>query len=249
VSDLYVEQAGEGSPVVLVHAGICDSRMWDPQWSSFTGSHRTIRYDMRGFGRSPLSPGTFSHGRDLVELLDDLGLAQVALVGNSMGGRTVLEVAVAHPERVERLVLVDPGLPGVAWSDETRAGWTEEEAAFERGDLEAAADTSVRMWVHRPEVVERVREMQVKAYENDLAVGDAAEEELFVPDVAERAAEVSAPTLVLTGDEDRPEMLTLADRLAETIPDARRGSIPDAGHLPSLENPDAFDSLVLEFLA
>lgn len=249
MTDLYVEQAGEGSPVVLVHAGICDSRMWEPQWRTFPGSHRTVRYDMRGFGRSPLSPGSFSHGRDLVELLDDLGLERVALVGNSVGGRTVLEVAVAQPARVERLVLVDPGLPGVAWSDETKASWAEEEAAFERGDLEAAADASVRMWVHRTEVVERVGEMQVQAYQHDLAVGDAAEEGLLVPDVAERAAEVSVPTLVLTGDEDRPEMLTLADHLAETIPDARRASIPDAGHLPSLETPDEFDRLVLDFLS
>lgn len=248
MSDLYREVAGEGSPVVLVHAGICDSRMWDPQWPLLTGSHRTIRYDMRGFGKSPLTPGPFSHGRDLVELLDDLGLEQVALVGNSMGGRTVLEVAVAQPERVSKLVLVDPGLPGVDWSDETRAGWAEEEAAFERGDFEAAAEASVSMWVHRPEVAARVQEMQRKAYEHEQAVPDA-EEELLVSDVAERAAEVRAPTLVVTGEEDRPELLTLADHLAETIPDAQRASIPDAGHLPSLENPDEFDRLVTRFLA
>jgi 3-oxoadipate enol-lactonase len=249
VSELYREEAGEGTAVVLVHAGIADSRMWDPQWETFPRSHRAVRYDMRGFGRSPLSPGAFSHGRDLIGLLDELELERTTLVGNSQGGQTALEVAVAEPQRVERLVLVDPGLPGFAWSDETRSGWAEEWAAYERGDFDGAAEVSLRMWVHRPEVRERVREMQLRAYELESAVGQAAEEELLVADVAERLAEVRASTLIVTGEEDRSEMQAIADLLAETIPDARRASIQDAGHLPSLERPEEFDRLVLEFLS
>jgi 3-oxoadipate enol-lactonase len=257
VSELYREQAGEGPPVVLVHAGICDSRMWDPQWQTFPRSQRTIRYDMRGFGRSPLSPGDFSHARDLINLLDDLELERAALVGNSQGGQTTLEVAVAQPERVEKLVLVDPGLPGFEWSAETRAGWAEEGAAYERGDLDAAAQAAVQMWAVGPRrsaedvdpsVRERILEMQRRVYELELADGEAAREELLVPDVAERLGEVRAPTLVVTGDEDLDDMQAIADRLAAEIPNARRASIPGAAHVPSLERPDEFDRLVLDFL-
>ncbi|HET7857163.1 MAG TPA: alpha/beta fold hydrolase [Gaiellaceae bacterium] len=258
MSDLYREQAGEGPPVVLVHAGICDSRMWDPQWRTFPRSHTTIRYDLRGFGRSPLLPGPFSHARDLVGLLDELDLEQTALVGNSQGGQTALEVAVAEPDRVERLVLIDPGLPGHSWSQDTRAGWAEEEAAYLRGDLDAAAEIAVQMWVVGPGrsaddvdpgVQGRVREMQQRAYELELATGKDAQEELLVENLLERAREIKAPTLVLTGEEDREDMQAIADRLAAEIPDARRASIPGAAHLPSLERPDEFDRLVLEFLA
>jgi 3-oxoadipate enol-lactonase len=89
--DLYAEVAGEGSTVVLVHAGICDSRMWGPQWDAFPAAHRTVRYDLRGFGRSPLPPQPYSHGRDLIALLEQLRIERATLVGASLGGRVALE--------------------------------------------------------------------------------------------------------------------------------------------------------------
>jgi 3-oxoadipate enol-lactonase len=257
VSDLYREEAGGGPPVVLVHAGICDSRMWDPQWETFPQSYRTIRYDLRGYGRSPLAPGAYSHARDLIAVLDELGLERTALVGGSMGARATLEVAVAQPERVEKLVLMDPGVPGHAWSEETKAGWAEEDAALERGDLDAAVEVNLRMWVDGPRrspeqvdagVREHVRQMQRRAFELQVPVGEAAEEELLVEKVLDHAGEITAPTLVLTGEEDRNDMQAIADRLAAEIPDARRASIRGAAHTPSLERPEEFDRLVLDFL-
>lgn len=258
MNDLYREQAGDGPPVVLVHESIGDSRMWDPQWQTFPRSHRTIRYDLRGFGRSPIEPGVFSHARDLVGLLDEVELERASLVGGSLGGRVALEVAVAEPERVEKLVLMNPALPGFDWSQETEAGWEEEEAALERGDLDEAVEVNLRMWVDGagrsaedvdPGVRERVREMQLRAFELQAPLGDQAREELLVPDLGERLEEVWAPTLVLTGEEDRPDIQSIAKLLAEAIPGAQRGSIPDAAHIPSLERPDVFDELVLDFLA
>lgn len=257
MGELYREEAGEGPAVVLVHEAVCDSRMWDPQWRTFPRSYRTVRYDQRGFGRSPIEPGVFSHARDLVDLLDELGLERTSLVGGSMGGRIALEVAIAHPDRVEKLVLMDPGLPGHAWSEETREGWAEEEAAIEHGDLDAAVEVNLRMWVDGPGrsaadvdpgLRERVGEMQRRALELQMPVGEDAREELLVPDIRERLGDVRAPTLVLTGEEDRDDMQSIADLLVERIPDTRRASIPHAAHVPSLERPDEFDRLVLGFL-
>jgi pimeloyl-ACP methyl ester carboxylesterase len=258
VSDLFREQAGEGPPVVLVHEAIADSRMWDPQWKTFPGAHRTIRYDLRGFGRSPIEPGAFSHARDLVGLLDELDLERTSLVGGSLGGQVALEVALAQPERVEKLVLMDPGLPGHSWSDDTKAGWAEEEAACERGDIDAAVEVNLRMWVDGPRrspgevaagVRDRVAEMQRRALELQLPVDGSVTVELLVADLADRLDEVRSPTLVLTGEEDRDDMQEIADLLAERIPDARRASIAGAAHIPSLERPEEFDRLVLGFLA
>lgn len=258
MSELYREEAGEGPAVVLVHEAVCDSRMWDPQWQTFPRSYRTVRYDQRGFGRSPLEPVVFSHAADLVGLLDDLGLEQASLVGGSMGGRIALEVAVAQPDRIEKLVLMCPGLPGHAWSEDTQAGWAEEEAALGRGDLDGAVEVNLRMWVDGPrraagdvdsEVRQRVAEMQRRAFELQMPVDGDAREELLVPDVSERLGEVRAPTLVLTGEEDRDDIQAIADRLVEEVPDARRASISGAAHIPSLERPDEFDRLVLDFLS
>jgi 3-oxoadipate enol-lactonase len=258
VSDLFWEQAGDGPPVVLVHEGIADSGMWDPQWRTFPAAHRTIRYDLRGFGRSPPEPpGVFSHARDLVALLDDLGLEQTALVGGSLGGRVALEVAAKQPERVDKLVLMGPGIPGHDWSPETEAGWEEEEAAIERGDLDEAVEVNLRMWVDGPgrspddvdpAVRERVREMQRRALELQVPVGDQAREVLLVPDVSERLDEVRAATLVLTGVEDNPDIHLIADLLVAGIRGASRASIAGAAHIPSLERPEEFDRLVLDFL-
>jgi 3-oxoadipate enol-lactonase len=255
--ELYAEVAGEGPEIALVHEGICDSRMWEPQWASYTSSYRVLRCDLRGFGRSPLEPERFSNARDLIDVLERHGFQSVALVGVSLGGRVVLEVALARPDLVRALVLVAPGLPGHAWSDEVQAGWQEEEAALEAGDLDGAVEINLRMWVdgprRRPEDVdpsvrERVAEMQRRAFELQLPVGEEAEEELLVPDLAKRLGEIRVPTLVLVGEEDVPDMHEIAHRLEREIAGARLATIADAAHVPSLELPREFDELVLGFL-
>jgi pimeloyl-ACP methyl ester carboxylesterase len=254
--DLYVDIAGEGAPVVFVHAGICDSRMWEPQWAPFTAAYRAVRLDLRGFGRSPLPPEPYSHGRDLVALLEGLGTGPVALVAASYGGGVALEVAVARPDLVAALVLVDASLPGHAWSEEVRAFWAEEEAALERGDLAAAVEVNLRMWVDGrrlpgavdPTVRERVGEMQRRAFQLQVPVGDQAEEEALTPDVAARLGEIRAPALVVVGEEDVTDLHEIAERLAREILDSRHATIAAAAHVPSLERPDVFNELALGFL-
>ena len=256
-AELYREVAGEGPPVVLVHAGICDSRMWDPQWETFSRAHRVVRYDMRGFGRSPLVPGRYSPPGDLIALLDELALGPAALVGASMGGGISLQVAVARPDLVSALVLVGTGVRGHDWSEYVTRAWEEEEAAVERDDLDAAVEVNVRTWVDGPdrspeqvdpEVRARVAEMQRRAFELLLPVGDAAQEEPLVLDVGERLGEISVPTLVVVGDHDAGDMHVIAERLEREI-GATRMTIEGAAHLPSLEKPHEFDERVLGFLA
>jgi 3-oxoadipate enol-lactonase len=255
--ELYSEVAGEGPEIVLFHEGICDNRMWNPQWETFTRSHRVLRFDFRGFGRSPLEPGRFSSARDAIELMDKHGFERAALVGVSMGGRVALEVAVAQPERVSALVLVGSGLPGHDWADEMKASWDEEEAALKAGDVDAAVEVTLRTWVdgprRKPEDVDagvraRVAEMQRRAIELQLPVENEVEEELLVEDVAERLGEIQAPTFVLVGEEDVPDMHAIAAKLGREIPNARSGTIANAAHVPSMERPREFEDLVLGFL-
>jgi pimeloyl-ACP methyl ester carboxylesterase len=230
--------------------------MWDEQWERWSRSYRLLRFDFRGFGRSPLDPGPFASARDVIELLDTYAFERAALVGVSLGGRVALEVALAQPERVSALVLVGSGLPGHDWSDELKARWEEESAAFDAGDLDAAVEASLRTWVDGPrrrpedvdpEVRRRVAEMQRRAFELQAGV-EEDEEELLVEDVAQRLGEIKAPTLVLTGEEDQPDMQVIADRLAREIPGARRETIANTAHAPSMEKPREFDELVLGFL-
>jgi pimeloyl-ACP methyl ester carboxylesterase len=258
VADLHRETAGAGPAVVLVHAGICDSRMWDPQWRSLAESHRLLRLDMRGFGRSPLPPERYSNARDLLAVMDAAGIGAAALIGTSLGGRVALEVALAAPERVSALVLVGAGLPDHEWSQQVRDYGAAEDAAIERGDLDAASELNVRFWVDGPQrdatrvdasVRDHVRAMQRRALDLQVPVWEDAEEELLAPDVGARLGEIESPALVLVGEVDQPDIHTIAARLREGLPHVSSATIPAAAHLPSLEHPEAFDRLVTEFLA
>ncbi len=256
--NLYQEEAGDGSAVVLIHAGICDSRMWDPQWETFPRDHRTIRYDLRGFGRSPLTPGPFAHARDLAALLDGLGVERAALVAASYGGQVALELAVARPDLVGLLVLACASLPGHDWSQTVRASFAEEEAALERGDLDAAVEANLRTWVDGsgrpagtvdPALRAAVGRMQRRAFELQLPFADADEEEDLEPDWPKRLGTIQVPALVLVTDHDQPDIHTMAARLAGELPQARTATITGATHLPSMERPAEFDRQVLAFLA
>jgi 3-oxoadipate enol-lactonase len=242
--------------VLLLHAGIADSRMWEPQAEVLRGAgYRVIAPDLRGFGERRLEPGPFSHVRDAEAVLD----GPAAVVGCSLGGRVALELALHRPDLVERLVLIAPGLPGWDWSEETRAGWAAEEAAYEAGDVEAAAEASTRMWVDGPnrsphEVDPGIRAaltgMVLRSYEMQQGAWEegAREEEVLDAPIGDRLKEIGCPALVLVGEEDVADMLRIAAHVAEAIEDARLVTIAKAAHVPSLERADEVNALLLEFL-
>jgi pimeloyl-ACP methyl ester carboxylesterase len=254
---LFHEITGGGPDVVLVHQGIADSRVWDAQWTSFADRYRVVRADLPGFGRSPIEHEPFGCARELADLLDALGIEGAGVVGGSLGGRVSLELAIGRPELVGALVLVAPGLPGFDWSAEVRASWEAEEEAVTRGDLDGATEVNMRLWVDGPRrqpgdvdaaVRTAVAGMQRRALELQVPHWEGPDEDMLVPDVAERLGEVRAPTLVVVGEEDVEDMQRLARSVAASIPGARLAAIPQTAHVPNLERPAAFDAIVLGFL-
>lgn len=258
---LYYEVAGSGKPVVFSHAGIADARMWDDQFDAFAARYRVIRYDHRGMGRSTMASGPFSLREDLYGLMRFLGVEPAALIGCSMGGSAVLDCALAHAEVAAALVLVDAGMSGEQWTPEEEAEgerlFGPVEAAIKRGDFDAANEMEIHLWVdglrRRPDQVNRaVRAKVLEMNLNDLKRGkefDQAQSQPLQPPAAERLGEVRCPTLVIVGDEDLPESLRTAKKLAAGIPGAREAVIHDAGHLPNMERPVEFNRIVLDFLA
>lgn len=249
VGPLHVERAGTGTAVVLLHAGVADSRMWDRQWADWPTRYAVTRLDLRGFGRSGRPEGSFSHAGDVIAVLDAAGIDRAIAVGSSFGGLVALDIAAAHPERVSGLVVADPPLPGHAWSDEMQGFFAAEDAALEAGDLDAATEVNVDFWLSSAseEVRAAIRDQQRNAFE--LQSGDEVDEELLTDDLPAALPSLGLPALVLTGELDKADFVAIADQLASTLPDARRETIANAGHLPSLEQPAAFDAAVLPFLA
>ena len=253
---LYYEVAGEGEPLLLLHAGVTDSRMWDEQFASFARHYRVIRFDMRGFGRSEVPAGSFSYVEDIAHLLDFLHAERADLVGASFGGKVALDFTLTHPDKVDALILVAPSVGGYPSSSEVQQFNADEEATLEGGDLVAATELNLRMWVDgprrtpeqvAPQVRERVRVMQHHAF--TIPIPETTEELDIVPPAITRLSEIRVPTLIIVGDYDVPDMLVLAERLAREIPGAKQIIIPGVAHMVSMEQPEAFNRIVLDFLA
>lgn len=254
-AELYYEVQGSGPPLLLIHAGVADSRMWQSQVEAFASRFTTIRFDMRGFGRSEVPPGPFRYGEDVAGLLDYLGVSQTAVVANSFGAQVAVDFALDYPEQVTALILGAPAVRGEEPSTRIRSFWTEEEEALERGDLQAAVELNLRLWVDGPQrqpqdvdasVRELVGEMQRRAFE--IAVPDDVEETTPDESVLEQLAELHVPTLIIVGALDLEEKETLADDLVALMPDARKLVIQDAAHMMNMEKPQVFNRAVLSFL-
>jgi len=247
------DEAGTGHPLALIHAGIVDRRMWDPVWDAFASRYRTIRHDMRGFGETPLPNGPHAGWRDLAGLLRHLKATPAHVVGASAGGSAAIELALSEPKLVERLVLVAPGIAGWEWSDGLRAIWAEEEAAYERGELDEVAWINVRTWLDGrrppealdPELRQAVWEMQRGALEQE---NDDAPAEPLEPPIRDRLGEMQMPTLIIVGALDQPDMLAIGEHLVSAIPNARLEVMSGVAHLPPMEAPERFVELVSGFL-
>ena len=256
-AELYCEAKGSGAPIVFLHAGVADARMWDRQFEEFARTNRVIRFDLRGFGRSGKSPGSYAHHADAAALLTHLGVESTHVVGASFGGAVAINLALACPRMVASLVLAAPALGGYEFtSAQVQGFFAAEEEALARGDLEAAVEANLRMWVDgvgrhpsevNQEVRARVREMQLNTFSRPN-VADAVETELSPPAI-DRLPSIAVPALLIVGDRDAAEFQALAALVAGRIPNARVAVVHGAAHLPSMENPGEFNSLVRETLA
>lgn len=252
---LFFEVAGTGSPVVLIHSGITDSRSWDPQLAAFAARHRVLRYDLRGMGRSDLGHGSYSNVDDLVTLMDAVGFERAALVGVSMGGALALDMALEHPDRVTALVLVGAGISGRQPPEAFKAQMDEIDALYERGLIDQVVERELEVWLYGkgrtatdvdPAIREAVREMDRNTTERFPA--DAKPGRIDPPAI-ERLNEVQVPTLVMVGDLDVDHVHETADVLSGRIVGARLAVMQGVAHVPNMERPEEFNRLVLDFLS
>jgi len=243
VTDLWYDETGAGRPLVLLHEGVVDSRIWDRFIPHVRDHVRTIRYDQRGFGRSPMWDGAYSAVEDLVSVLDTAEVEQAALVGTSRGGAIAIQAALAQPDRVSALVLAVSGLAGhrleIEGTPEQEARWEAAEAA---GGAAALAELDLEIWAPMG-ADEELRAMFVENAEASNA-HDPAED---APS-AGRLGEIRAPTLVVTAARDVPAINELGELLAREIPGARRAVIEEADHMIQWRAPQELAQLVLAFL-
>ncbi len=254
---LWAEWAGQGSGVVLAHAGIADARQWDPQWDALIAGHRVVRYDLRGFGRAEVEHVRFSNRADLIAVMDAAGIERAVLVGCSRAGSIVVDTALEYPDRVSGIVHVCGGISGTDWASTPveEAEFAKGEALEEAKDWSALAEHEARIWVDgfgQPEgrapaeVREAVRRMVYETNSQEKPYGDTV---VLDPPAAGRLGELSMPVLVMVGLLDESGTIASARLLAREAPRARLIELPDVAHMPSLEKPAWFTETLLAFLA
>lgn len=240
------DTTGSGPAVLLLHAGVADSRMWAAQQTALARTHRVIRCDLRGYGDTPLTSEPFDNAGDVRALLSSLGERPVAIIGASSGGNVALQVASAWPDLVSHLVLLNPSLDLPATRSLQRFA-RREDALLEAGDIDGATELNVATWLGPDaddDARELVRTMQRHAFEVQLAVEEDTEQEGPEIDLAA----VTARTLVVSGGQDLDHFRAVANHLAGHVAGAKHVQLGWAGHLPNLERPDEITALLTDFL-
>jgi len=249
---LYYEETGQGDEtIVLIHDGLVHGEVWDNQFSAFAKKYRVVRYDRRGYGRSPQPEKRYSNIEDLRVVFDFLKINKGIVMGMSAGGGLAMDFTLKHPDKVSALILVGAVVSGFGYSDHflTRGGRLE---AADYADREKLLHYIVKEDPYEiaPENTD-VKEKLWQLMQNYPQNIDFSKNRLA--DQPERPAldilnEIHVPTLIVVGEFDIPDVFVHAGVIESGIPSAQKVIIQNAGHLVPIEQPDIFNEQVLNFL-
>ena len=248
---LWYEIQGDGAPLVFLHDGLVSSAGWDGPFEALSKSFRAIGYDRRGFGRSEAPKGPYSDVDDLHAVFETLKLGRAVLVGCSNGSRLAVDYTLAHPDRVEALVLVGPVVSGLPYSAHfLRRGMTNFAPMFR----EKSREKLIAAWVNDPYLT-GARNAAARQRLRELLTRDPGPLSVTFPEsrpadrpALGRLAEIRVPTLILVGASDIPDVHAHAGVLEAGIHGARRVIVPEAGHLIQLDQPEELSRRILDFL-
>lgn len=256
---LYYEMKGAGHPIVLIHGGYLDRRMWDEQFTVLAERYQVVRYDIRGFGRSDLPAVAYSDREDLYALLQALNIKQTYLLALSLGGIIAVEFTLEHPEMVDALILEGTPIPGYPLElactpqqlQELKQRWTPfAQATREKNTASMVdflmADPTLMPSPQYPVARQHVRQMLTE-YSFAWVLNPAPKQEL-VPPAYERLTDIHIPTLLIVGSEDHFQLHDSADRLQQAIIGSKLIKIAETHHMPNIEKPEQFNQIVLDFL-
>jgi len=256
-ADIYYEISGTGTPFVMIHAGVADSRQWNHEFKHFSQDFEVIRYDMRGYGKSEPAAEKFSHLNDITELFQELQIdVPVILMGCSMGGGLAMDYTLANPGHVKALVMVGSGPSGLELDVEEPEEFADAVKAFEDGDLDRVAEIETQIWFDGMGRASNMtnQEMRQLAYEMNRTalghevMGEGERQSDTDSPAYNRLDEIDIPVLIIVGSHDLPYMHKAAEYMKQGLKSARFELIEDAAHLPNMDQPAIFQGLVDDFL-
>lgn len=250
------ESDGFGLPVVFLHSGVTDRRMWDVQMREVAeAGYHVMSYDRRGHGETESEDVPFSDVVDLEAILDRLSIHAAILVGSSRGGALAIDFALEHPERTVGLVLVGTAISGadaVEIPDEAADLEDALDYAQERGNLETVNRIEAHLWLDGPlepqgRVDGELRDLFLTMNRIVLNHPELTERE-EAEDATVSLSTITAPTLLVVGELDFPDIVARHEDLSEELENSFAVVLEETAHFPSYERPDLFNPLLLEFL-
>lgn len=247
---------GGSHPLIFLHAGVADHRIWQPQIEAFHNKYEVIAYDRRGFGQTTAVDEPFSHGGDLEAIFEHFGLEKATLVGCSQGGRIAIDYALKNPHRVSALALIAPAISGAPapkeWPPEIEALDHALDAADEADDLERINEIEAHVWLDGPfsqegRVQGELRNLFLDMNRIALKMPDL-EQEIEPESAYERVGQLMMPTLVIWGALDFPHVKERCKYIVNSIRGARGLEIADAAHLVSHEKAEQVNRLLADLL-
>ena len=256
-AQLKGEQAGLGSTLVFLDAGVSDRRMWANQLNHFSDHYYVVSYDMRGFGETTSPDERYSNVEDLLRVLDELNILRATLVACSQGGRLAIDFALVYMDRVAALVLVSTAISGAPSFDDfapnIQARIDALDEADEDGDLDRVNELEAILWLDGPDsrahrVKGRIRELFLDMNGIALRMPELSRQVEPLP-AYERLSEISLHVLVVSGELNFLHIQQRSKYAAHKFPNAEFVQLRGTAHLPSLEDPDAFNRVLQGFLA
>ena len=253
-TSIFYETRGTGFPIVFVSGGgILDRRGWDNQFETFAETHRVIRYDIRGLGKSARPKGPFSHSKDLYALLTFLKIKRAHIVGLSVGGAIAIDFAIEHPEIVDCLILGSPGLSSDAKSELNLQGLAVIADKAKTNGIEHVIQLTldVPFVVSKQNVAGRKKVREVYLDNQDVIASGFPLWTLWQPiqpPPENRLATIRSRVLIIRGDSDSPAFASMTDRISKGIPQSTTVVIPGGTHFLHLEKPAEFNQAMRDFL-
>jgi len=249
-SRVYYEECGQGQAMVLLHDGLLHSATWDQLWPRLCARYHVLRYDRRGMGRSDAPRRPFIPTEDVTALLADRGISSATLIGSSSGAGLAIDYAFRHPDKVDRLILIDPVVHGMASSDHFLARGSKNNEPLARGDTAGAAKNWANDRYQIANGHDGARRILYDAlvsssrnlrYQGNLEIH-------FASPAAARMGEIRAPTLILVGEFDIADVHAYSGAVELGIWGSKREVVSDAGHLVQLEQPAFLTQRIGDFV-
>ena len=249
-SKIYYEECGSGPAVVLLHDGLLSSSTWDGEWSALCSKFHVVRYDRRGYGRSDAPTKPFLQATDLQALMVHLKIEHATIVGCSSGGGHAIDFTLAHPEMVERLILIGSVLHGMTVTTQFSERGNRNNAPVQKGDLKTAALN----WSKDPYTIAPGHDAARKRFYDALmrypqSLKYAGDFEIrYLRPAVIRLSDIHVPTLILDGEFDMPDVQAFGGAIQAGIPGARREIVKDSAHLIPLEQPEYLSGRITNFI-